>query len=79
MRPVPPNTLGGGLAFANRWTSTLRFIGPRGSRKSFPSTEVDDDIYAGMYEIARLRGCSIYDVCRMAFRTIVDNYDFNEG
>ena len=61
------------------WSASMRFVGPRGKRKSLPETEVDDDVYAAMHEIARMRNVSIYDICRMAFRMLVDGYDFNGG
>ena len=66
-------------ASATKWSASMRFIGPRGKRKSMPETEVDDDVYAAMHEIARMRKVSIYDICRMAFRRLVDCFDFNGG
>ena len=65
--------------FTSRWSGTMRFIGLPGRRKSLPATEVDDDIYSAMHEIARERRVSVYDVCRAAYRYFVDAYDFNGG
>ena len=65
--------------FAPRWSGTMRFIGLPGRRKSLPATEVDDDVYAAMHEIARERHVSVYDVCRAAYRYFVDAYRFDGG
>lgn len=74
MMPSPPFHASG-----TKWSASMRFVGPRGRRKSLPETEVDDDVFAAIHEIARMRKVSVYDVCRMAFRRLVDCFDFNGG
>ena len=59
-----------------RWSATARRLSvsvpPR--RKTMPQTEVDDDVSAAMYAIARHNGVSLYDVCRRAYRELIENH-----